>query len=108
MINFEEIDTVEIPEFNGGTGITKGKMFIDNNGKIMKAILEKGSSIGMHTHKTSSEIIYIISGTAKCILDGKEEIVEAGQCHYCPKGSSHSVINENNENLIMFCVVPNQ
>lgn len=108
MINFEEIDVVEMPEFNGGTGITKGRMFIDDNGKIMKATLEKGASIGEHTHITSSEIIYIISGTAKCLLNGKEEIVKAGQCHYCPKGSTHSVINENDENLVMFCVVPNQ
>ncbi len=108
MINFEEIDTVEIPEFNGGTGITKSKMFIDGNGKIMKAILEKGSSIGKHTHSTSSEIIYIISGMAKCILNEKEEIVKTGQCHYCPKGSTHSIINEAEEDLVMFCVVPNQ
>ena len=108
MIKFEEIKEVEIKEFNGGTGITKGRMFVDNNGKIMKALLEKGSSIGSHTHQTSSEIIYIISGIAKCILDGKEEIVKAGECHYCPKGSTHSIINENEEDLIMFCVVPNQ
>lgn len=67
MINFDEIEVSEIPEFNGGTGITKAKILIDENGKIMKAILEKGSSIGEHTHNASSEIIYIISGTAKCI-----------------------------------------
>lgn len=108
MIDFDEIKEVSIPEFNGGKGITKGRMFIDENGKIMKAILEKGSSIGEHTHMTSSEIIYIISGVAKCILNGKEEVVKAGNCHYCPKGNTHSVINENDETLIMFCVVPNQ
>lgn len=108
MINFDEIEVSEIPEFNGGTGITKGRMFIDENGKIMKAVLEKGSSIGEHTHKTSCEIVYIISGTAKCILNGKEEFVQAGQCHYCPKGSTHSIANENDEDLVMFCVVPNQ
>lgn len=108
MINFEEINEEEIPEFNGGIGITKRRMFIDNNVKIMKVMLEKGVSIGSHTHKTNSEIIYIISGIAKCILDGKEEIVKKGQCHYCPKGSTHSIINESSEDLIMFCVVPNQ
>lgn len=108
MINFDDIEVVELPEFNGGTGVTKGRMIIDNNVKIMKAELEKGSSIGEHTHTTSSEIIYIISGVTKCILDGKEEIVKAGECHYCPKGSTHSVINENDDTLVMFCVVPNQ
>lgn len=42
----------------------------------MKSILGKDCSIGEHEHKTSSEIIYVISGEAKCILDGKEEIVK--------------------------------
>ena len=75
MINFDEIKEMGINELNGGSGITKANMFMDTNIKIMKSVLEKGYSIGEHTHKTSSEIIYIISGTAKCTLDGKEELV---------------------------------
>lgn len=74
----------------------------------MKSVLEKGCSVGEHTHKTSSEIIYIISGTAKCTLDGKEEIVHKGECHYCPKGSTHSIATATNEDLVMFDVVPEQ
>ena len=52
---------------------------MDNNIKITKSVLEKGWSIGEHTHKTSSEIIYIISGTAKCTLNGyiRENVIIA-------------------------------
>lgn len=108
MIRFEDLKEVEISEFNGGSGVTRGRMFIDDNSRIMKAVLEKGSSIGTHCHKDSSEIVYIISGEAKCRINGKDENVKAGECHYCPKGSSHSIINNSDESLVMFCVVSNQ
>ena len=108
MIKFEEINEVEFPQFKGGNGITKNRMFADENVKIMRVVLEKGSSIGIHTHTTNSEIIYIIDGIARCSIDGKEEIVKKGECHYCPKGSTHSILNENEKDLVMFCVVPEQ
>ena len=38
----------------------------------------------------------------------KKEQIKKGQCHYCPKGSAHSVKNIDNEDLVIFCVVPNQ
>ena len=79
--------------------------FWDEKVKIMLSTLEKGCSIGHHIHKTSSEITYVIEGEAKCVLDGKEEIVRAGQCHYCPKGACHSLRNDSEEILVMFDVV---
>ena len=36
------------------------------------------------------------------------ERVEAGVCHYCPKGHTHSMINDSDEDLVFFAVVPVQ
>lgn len=108
MINFDALELKELSEFRGGLGTVKARMFDDDNGKIMRATLEKGVSIGVHTHTTNSEIVYVISGTAKFTLNGKDEIVRAGECHYCPKGETHTVINEFDEPLVMFCCIPNQ
>lgn len=108
MINFDKIDITELPEFNGGTGTVKGRIFQNEHMKIMKAELEKGCSIGFHTHLTSCEVVYVISGRAKCRIADQTEYVKEGECHYCPKGVSHSIANENDEPLIMLCVVPNQ
>ena len=108
MIIFNKIEEVAIKNLNGGNGETKANMFIDKNVKIMKSILGKDCSIGEHEHKTSSEIIYVISGEAKCILDGKEEIVKKVECHYCKKGSSHQISNEKEEDLVIFDVVTEQ
>ena len=73
MINFDLIEEIKLDNFKGGDGSVIAKIFTDNNNKIMKATLKKGASIGMHTHDTSSEIIFVINGTASCDIDGKKE-----------------------------------
>ncbi len=38
----------------------------------------------------------------------KYETVTAGGCHYCPKGHSHSLVNNGTEDVVFFAVVPEQ
>ena len=45
---------------------------------------------------------------AKIVYDGKEERAKEGDTHYCPKGHSHTLINDSNENIEIFAVVPMQ
>ena len=65
-----------------------------------------GASIGLHTHETDCEIIYILSGKGKVLYGGEYEIVSTGDCHYCPNGHSHSLINDSENDLIFFAIVP--
>ena len=37
--------------------------------------------------------------------DGCEPLT-VGSCHYCPKGHSHSLINDGDQDLIFFAIVP--
>lgn len=108
LINFEKIDETVIPQFRGGEKNTIARMFVDEKVKIMNGKLESGASIGMHTHDTSCEIIYILSGKGKVIYDGTEERLEQGSCHYCPIGHTHSLINDSDSDLLFFAVVPEQ
>lgn len=39
-------------------------------------------------------------------LDGEPEIVRAGQCHFCPKGSMHEIKNNPGRPLIMLDAAP--
>ena len=41
-------------------------------------------------------------------MDDGEEPLKAGDCHYCPKGRAHSLINNSEEPLEFFAVVPQQ
>ncbi len=108
MIRFDDMPEEVIPQFRGGKGDFFAKMFFDGENRIMKGRLACGSSIGLHTHDTSSEIIYILSGTATFILDGAEEVLSAGDCHYCKKGSAHTLMNRHADDLVFFAVVPRQ
>lgn len=106
MLDFEKMEVSEMQNFKGGNGIMLSKGMNDENVRIMKATLHKGVSIGEHTHVTNSEIVYVLSGEAHFILDGKDEFVKVGQCHYCPQGHTHSCVNDKDEDLVIFAVVP--
>ncbi|SET68801.1 hypothetical protein [Lacrimispora sphenoides] len=69
IINFDEIEETILPRFNGGEKEFKAKMLVDKNNKILYGKLEPGASIGMHTHDTSSEIIYFL----KCCLTAEKK-----------------------------------
>ena len=68
--------------------------------------LVPGASIGLHTHETNSEIVYILRGTGTAWIDGETELLRPGVCHYCPKGHRHGMINDGTEDLVLFTVVP--
>ena len=108
LINFSAMGAEVIPNFLGGEGEIHAKMYTDERNRILHAILPPGSSIGYHTHETSSEIVYVLSGAGTVKVEGGEEPIKAGDCHYCPKGQSHSVVNTGSQPLEFFAVVPNQ
>ena len=62
LIDFSNMEPEIIPHFVGGEGEIHAKMHVDGLNRILHGILPPGSSIGYHTHETSSEIVYILSG----------------------------------------------
>ena len=109
VIDFNQIEETAMPNFKGGEGITRMRTQYDGLNKIMYGRLDVGCTIGYHTHEANSEMIYITHGTARCLYDGGEEHLTPGQCHYCPRGHSHGLINaSDNEPLEYFAVVTEQ
>jgi len=109
LIDFENMETAVIPHMRGGEKEAFVKMYDDGRCKIMRGRLVPGATIGLHAHETSCEIIYILSGKGKILYDDGSEPLEAGNCHYCPKGHAHSLMNDSPEgDLCFFAVVPEQ
>lgn len=52
-----------------------------------------------HTHPSEEEIIYIISGEGKIIIDGDEELLKPEMCIYVPPTLEHQLINTGKEPL---------
>lgn len=108
IIKFDEIKETELKAFYGGDGALIANMYVDEKNKILRGKLVPGVSIGLHRHVPTSEIIFILSGEGKSVCDGKEEMLRVGDCHYCPKGSEHCLINVGDEDLCFYAVVPQQ
>ena len=108
IIRFDEMDLTVLPAFKGGEKEYRAKMFFDGSNRIMKGLLIPGASIGMHTHEDSSETIFAIKGQGTLIQDDQNQKVSQGDCLYCPKGHTHSLINDSEADLEFYAVVPMQ
>ena len=97
-----------LPRFKGGEGNFIAAIHFDGLNKLIHGPLPPQATIGRHTHEGDSEIIYILSGRGEVEDDGTLLPLQAGDCHYCPKGHTHSLINNSDEDLVFFAVVPVQ
>ncbi len=99
-INFNDLREINVSNMNGGNGNVRSKMFMNDDCKIIRAVLDPNSSMGKHVQK-NNEFIYVLSGRAKVIINGEEELLNQGDVHYCPFGSTHEIINDFNEDLVL-------
>ena len=107
-IDFNSIDESVLPAFKGGEKALRARMFKDPLNTVLRGILKPGASIGMHTHDTGCEFILVLRGRGSVICDGQKAPLREGELHYCPKGHSHSLINDSDSNLEFLGIVPQQ
>ncbi len=108
IIDFNEVEEQSLPNFKGGEKSYEARMYFDGQNRIMKGRLQPGASIGLHTHETNSETIFLLKGNAHVLFDGEMLEFSEGQCHYCPKGHAHSLINDSDSEIQFVAVVPEQ
>ena len=106
LINFDQINESVLENFKGGEGKFMPRIFDDGKCKIMRSRLLPHSYLGLHTHENNSEMIYILSGTGKILYEGEYLPLQPGDCHYCPMGHAHSLINDTDEDLVVLAIVP--
>jgi mannose-6-phosphate isomerase-like protein (cupin superfamily) len=92
------------PGTHNGGGQTVGYSFFKNvpNLKLVfrKRALKPGSGIGLHEQK-EDEIYYVLSGRGQMTLDGKTVDVTPGTAVLTRPGSSHSLKQIGNEDLVV-------
>ena len=107
-IDFDKLPEQLMDHFKGGEGTVQARMYMDAMGKIARLTLPAGASIGLHTHETSAEMIYVLSGSGIVLEDNADDPAPMvpGTCHYCPQGHTHSLINNGTEPLVVLAVIP--
>ena len=106
LIDFKNMEENIVANMRGGEKEVALKAFSDGMNKIMMGKLIPGASVGLHTHETNSETIYILEGNGQVLYEGEYIPLTAGDCHYCAKGKSHSLMNNSEADLRFFAVVP--
>ena len=105
LIDFNNMEEMTIPGMNHGTGTLTAKMYKEESIKVIPCHIHPHSSIGLHEHETGDDINYVLSGSGKAICDRVEEQLVPGVCHICRKGSSHSIENTGDEDLVLLTIV---
>ena len=97
------------PGTHNGGGETTGYSFFrqaSNPALIFrKRALHPGSAIGQHKQDVD-EVYYILSGTGELTLDGEKHQVSAGTAILTRPGSSHSLKQTGNADLVMIIAYP--
>ena len=62
LLNFDEMTPVPMEHFKGGVGTLQVRPYDDGNCKVLQMTLPQGTSIGLHTHEGSCEMIFVLSG----------------------------------------------
>ncbi|MGD9605647.1 MAG: cupin domain-containing protein [Bacilli bacterium] len=99
---------IEVKNLRGGLG----SVFIEKNDLLpihcklyAKITIPSGCSIGPHAHLDDEEMIYCLSGVGKVLIDEQFFPFEAGMTNYTPKGHKHSLINDNNQPLVILAAI---
>ncbi|MFH1369013.1 MAG: cupin domain-containing protein [Elusimicrobiota bacterium] len=70
-----------------------------------KLVLPPGSGIGLHEHKDEDEVFIIQQGKGEMDDNGKKIEINAGDAVITGKGSTHSILNTGNEDLIVTAII---
>ena len=108
LIDFKYTDASVVPHMRGGEKDALVKSWNDGAAKIMHIRLIPGASVGLHTHETNCEVIYVLEGSGKVLDKGEYVSISAGQAQYCPKGDDHALVNDGDVDLVYFAAIIEQ
>jgi mannose-6-phosphate isomerase-like protein (cupin superfamily) len=68
-------------------------LYTSHHLQLVLMSLKVGEDIGEEIHEDNDQFFRFESGTGKCIIDGNEYTVKAGDAIVVPAGAKHNVIN---------------
>lgn len=106
VIDFEKERQIEVKNMNNGEGSVIAYLYpYCPERKVIFSRIQPHSSIGTHVQTTGDDVNYVLSGKGYAVYDGIREELKPGVCHICLKGHSHSIVNDSDEELVLFSFV---
>ncbi|MET0581366.1 MAG: cupin domain-containing protein [Pseudoxanthomonas sp.] len=104
LVVHERDIAVAQPGPHGGSGDTTAYPFFKDAPQMWfefrKRALRRGAGIGLHQHD-HDEIYYVVSGAGVYTIDGKEYAVGAGSAMLTRPGSTHTIRQTGDEDLVL-------
>jgi mannose-6-phosphate isomerase-like protein (cupin superfamily) len=78
-------------------------LFTAKKSQLVLMALQPGEEIGAEVHEVD-QILYVVDGEGKVVLDGADQEFEKGMIVVVPAGVRHNVINTDDEPMKLFTV----
>jgi len=91
------IDNAE--HYNWGENCDGWHLLKSDSLSLIQERMPPGTSEQLHYHHRAQQVFYILSGNAKFIVDGIEQLVGVGQSIHLAKGTKHHIFNNGSEDL---------
>lgn len=79
-------------------------LFTGNKSQLVVMNIPVGGEIGEETHENVEQSIFVVSGSAKTILAGKETEIKEGNVVIVTPGTRHNIVNIGTETLKLYTV----
>jgi len=94
---------VNIKKAAKGNDFFRKVLFTGTSSQLVVMSLRPGEEIGTEVHKVD-QVLYVVDGAGKVVLDGVEKGFEKGEIVFVPAGLQHNVINTGDESMKLFTV----
>jgi quercetin dioxygenase-like cupin family protein len=103
VVNEKDMEVLNLPGRSLRWLITKDNVDAVHCSMCMIQIAPGQTVKPAHSHPNGEEVIYIISGSGKVMVDGNVETVSAGCAVLFPQGKVHMLSNTGDEEMKVVC-----
>ena len=103
VVNEKDMEVLNLPGRSLRWLITKDNVDAVHCSMCMIQIAPGQTVKPAHSHPNGEEVIYIISGSGKVMVDGNVEAVNAGCAVLFPQGKVHMLSNTGDEEMKVVC-----
>ena len=107
-----ELTVTPIEHCMGGQGTVQMERLLDAPAEMLgkgrayvRHTLAPGVTIGSHTHTGEMESMVIVSGRARHVINGEEQLLEAGDIIAAMPGDTHEIACLGEEPLVLIAQV---
>ncbi len=80
------------------------EVLTNEHSQVVLMSIEPGDDIGEEVHEGIDQLIVIVDGEAKAIIEGEKTKVEEGALVSVPAGTRHNLVNTDDEPLKLYTI----